>query len=250
MQKALFISDIHLGAKYIEEPRKHEDRICCFLKEIGAGASDIFLLGDILDYWFEYKNVVPQGYIRFFGTLASLADSGVNITWLTGNHDIWLFDYLRNEIGINVIDKPYITKVINGQKFILSHGDRIGGEGIGFKLICKFFRNRICQRLYAAIHPRWTIPFAHRWSNGSRKNHSSSNDSDDSVIRKYILSNSLDVLRENPDTEYIIMGHHHIVMDQRLPGSSTRVIVLGDWIDKFTYAVFDGQNLRLHKYHS
>ena len=124
--KVLFLSDLHLGANYIANSRAHENRVVDFLRHEGSDADHIYLLGDVLDYWYEYRTVVPRGFVRFFGELARLADSGVKITWMTGNHDIWLFDYLRDEIGMEVIDAPFIIREIGGQRFLLAHGDRIG----------------------------------------------------------------------------------------------------------------------------
>lgn len=141
--KVLFLSDLHLGADYIVDHRAHERRVVDFLRAEGRGADHIYLLGDVLDYWFEYRAVVPRGFVRFFGELARLSDSGVKITWMTGNHDIWLFDYLRDELGIEVVDAPFIIRDICGKRFLLAHGDRIGHASAGFKLICSLFRNRV-----------------------------------------------------------------------------------------------------------
>ena len=158
-----FISDLHLGATYLKNPRSYEQRVVRWLESIRDDAAELYMLGDILDYWYEYKTVVPRGYIRFFGALASLADSGVKIYWFIGNHDIWLFDYLKNEIGLTVID-GWITKEIAGKKFFMSHGDGLGKLKPTFRLMRGMFRNKVCQKLYSAIHPRWTIPFALNWS--------------------------------------------------------------------------------------
>ena len=125
MPRTYFISDIHLGALYIKNRRSHERRIVAWLDTIADDADELYLVGDILDYWYEYRTVVPRGYVRFFGALARLADKGVRITWLIGNHDIWLFDYLRHEIGINIIDGA-IRADIGGHSFFISHGDALG----------------------------------------------------------------------------------------------------------------------------
>lgn len=246
--KVLFISDIHLGARYIADRHAHEARVTDFLRREGSDADHIYLLGDILDYWFEYRNVVPRGFIRFFGALAVLSDSGVKITWMTGNHDIWLFDYLRDELRIEVIDAPFVIRKIDNRRFILAHGDRIGRTSAGFRLICSLFRNKVCQRLYAGLHPRITVPFATAWSNSSRKSKS------DQAGRK----EHIDAIIEDADklavatagTDIIVMGHHHIPLDLKLPQSETRLIVLGDWIENDTYAVFDGNDISIRKYSS
>lgn len=245
--KVLFLSDLHLGANYIANSRAHESAVCKFLKEKDKDADHIYLLGDVLDYWYEYRNVVPHGYVRFFGTLASLSDNGVKITWLTGNHDIWLFDYLKNEIGIEIVDAPYINRHIGNKTFVLAHGDRIGESNLSFRLLCSLFRSKICQKLYSGIHPRWTVPFAHKWSSNSRYSHQLADD-DEMQHSKTILEDVRNLLKAQPDADFVIIGHHHIIMDEMITGTKSRLIVLGDWIDKFSYAEFDGESLTLHKY--
>ncbi|MDE5810962.1 MAG: UDP-2,3-diacylglucosamine diphosphatase, partial [Muribaculaceae bacterium] len=166
-KKIYFISDLHLGATYDNQSRAKERGVVDWLQSIEDDVSELYMLGDVLDYWFEYRTVVPRGYIRFFGQLARMVDRGVKITWMIGNHDIWLFDYLRDEIGITVVDGS-LEKELNGLKFYMAHGDGVGRLPLGFRFIRSVFRNRVCQKLYSAIHPRWTIPFAHRWSTHSR----------------------------------------------------------------------------------
>lgn len=245
--KILFLSDLHLGADYIADHRAHERLVTDFLEREGSSASHIYLLGDILDYWYEYRHVVPKGFIRFFATLANLADNGVKITWLTGNHDIWLFGYFRSELGIDVVDAPYIERTIRGKNFILAHGDRIGHQSLGFRMICSLFRNRLCQRLYSSLHPGITVPFAKRWSRSSRKSGRELDPSSPHFIKR-IEKDAAELARLHPATDYIIEGHHHIALEKRLDQSATTLIVLGDWIDKYTYAEFDGTNIILKKF--
>jgi len=246
--KILFVSDIHLGAKYIADPHGHERRVVDFLRREGSDADHIYMLGDILDYWFEYHDVVPRGFIRFFGELAALSDSGVKITWMTGNHDIWLFDYLRAELNIEVIDAPYIQRAIAGHNFILAHGDRIGQTSVGFRFICSLFRNRVCQRLYAAIHPRLTVPFAKAWSKSSRSVKGRNDEISQKSHIDRIVENVDSLASAYPGTDYFVMGHHHFPLDRPMPHSEARLIVLGDWIDNDTYAVFDGSDIKIRKY--
>ena len=246
--KILFISDIHLGARYVTDHRAHEARIVDFLRREGSAADHIYLLGDILDYWFEYRDVVPRGYIRFFGELAALSDAGVGITWLTGNHDIWLFDYLRDELRIEVVDAPYISREIGDSRFILAHGDRIGHASAGFRFICSVFRNRICQKLYAALHPRITVPFAKAWSDSSRSGKGEATETQRDNHIKILIGDADRLALDNPGTDIAVMGHHHIPLDTHLPQSGARLIVLGDWIDKDPYAVYDGKDISLRKY--
>lgn len=244
MDKAYFISDVHLGAKYIPDARAHELRIVEFLRSLPSDTTHLFLLGDILDYWYEYRTVVPRGYVRFFGEIARLSDAGVKITWMTGNHDIWLFDYLSSELGIEVIDAPLIERQLAGKKIIMGHGDRIGERSLGFRFICSLFRNKICQKLFASIHPRWTVPFAHKWSAGSRKEEGEHDKQhEDRVIR---LGES--IVEKAPNTDYIIIGHHHIEMEHKLT-NRTNLIVLGEWINLCSYAVISNEEpLRLERF--
>lgn len=133
-----FISDLHLGATYLPSTREKERKLVNFLMSIKDSASELYLMGDILDYWFEYRTVVPRGYIRFFGALALLADNGVKITWFIGNHDIWLFDYLSSEIGLTIVDGIQIRDIL-GSKFLLTHGDGVGKLKRGFRIIRSVF---------------------------------------------------------------------------------------------------------------
>ena len=158
-----FLSDFHLGARYFDSPLDNERRVVAFLDSIKDSAKEIYLLGDILDYWYEYRYVVPRGFTRFFGKIAELSDLGVKIYWFIGNHDIWIFDYLPSELGITVVDGP-LVKDISGKRFFLDHGDAVGKRKLSFRILRSVFRNKVCQKLYAAIHPRWTIPFALGWS--------------------------------------------------------------------------------------
>lgn len=239
-----FISDLHLGASYIANHRAHEARVTAFLDSIASNATELYLLGDVLDYWYEYRTVVPRGYVRFFGVLARMADAGVRITWLTGNHDIWLFDYLRDEIGLEVVDAPYVVREFDGRRFILAHGDRIGTRKASFRFICHLFRNRLCQKLYSAIHPRWTVGLAHGWSSASRKSSGYVPVGIETVVEREADTLALAV----PGTDYVVLGHHHIAHQARLPQSGAELIVLGDWIDKDTYACWDGKTLRLESF--
>lgn len=232
-----FISDLHLGARYIADPRAHQQRVVNFLHSIAADATELYLVGDVLDYWFEYRTAVPRGYVRFFGALAALADAGVKITWLTGNHDIWLFDYLRTEIGMEVIDSPWVERTIAGKRFIIGHGDRIGRRSAGFRFICSLFRNRLLQWLYSGIHPRWTIPFAHLWSSSSRRSRYGIAD-----FEAHANQVEQDVATL-PQADFVVLGHHHIVVDRQT--AHGRLIVLGDWIDHCSYGQFDGSTFTL-----
>jgi UDP-2,3-diacylglucosamine hydrolase len=245
-KKIYFISDLHLGATYLPHPLENERKVVRFLNSIADDADELIMLGDILDYWYEYRTVVPRGYTRFFGALANLADKGVKITWFLGNHDIWLFNYLSTEIGLTVVDGTQIRD-INGKRFLLAHGDGVGKLPIGFRIIRSIFRNKICQFFYSAIHPRWTIPFAHRWSAHSRRfvEETPQFEGEDN---EPLLNFSREYLAQSDNTiNYFVFGHRHILIDYPLTPTS-RTIILGDWIHHYSYGVFDGQNFSLHKF--
>lgn len=244
---AYFISDLHLGARTIPDRRRHEARVVRFLDSIADDCGELFLLGDILDYWFEYRTVVPRGYVRFFGALARLADRGVKITWFIGNHDIWLFDYLRDEIGITVGDGSLIRE-IDGKKFYLAHGDQVGKRPLGFRIIQKLFRNRFCQMLYAAIHPRWTVGFAHWWSASNRD----FGHRPEPVFRGMDTEPQAIFAREylrdvDPDINYFVFGHTHVAVNEPL-SPACRFVILGDWIWHDTYGVYDEENFKIQQF--
>ncbi|MCM1355674.1 MAG: UDP-2,3-diacylglucosamine diphosphatase [Staphylococcus sp.] len=236
-----FISDLHLGASYIADPRAHERRVVDFLRSIAPRCRRLILLGDILDYWWEYRSVVPRGFTRFFGALAELADAGVEITWFKGNHDIWIFDYLPSEIGLTVHDGIMVTE-FDGHRFLLEHGDGVGKLPWSFRRLRSLFRNRTAQRLFAAIHPRWTIGFAHSWSSHSRKQggYTPSEKAGDNLIG---FARDYNATHPDRKIDYFIFGHCHVLLRQPL-AEGGEVVILGDWITRFSYAVWDGTELK------
>ena len=246
MKKVYFISDVHLGAGTINNHLDHERRVVRFLDSIKHDASALYLLGDIIDFWFEYKTVVPRGFTRFLGKIAELTDMGVEVHWFTGNHDIWLFDYLPKEVGAIVHHKS-ITKEIMGKKFFLAHGDGLGDDSLGYKFMHRFFRNKLCQKLFSGIHPRWSVALAHYWSNKSRQ----SNECIPQFMgedKEHLLIFSRELLKKE-DYDYLVFGHRHIMLDMMLTKQS-RVVILGDWINHFSYGVFDGEDFFLEQFES
>lgn len=247
MKKAYFISDAHLGASYISDKRASEMRVVRFLDSIKADAAELYLLGDILDYWYEYKNVVPRGHIRFLGKLAELADSGVRIVWFTGNHDVWLFDYLTNEIGLTVV-KGYRQMSILGTQFLLSHGDDVGYQRLSYRITRKVFHNRVCQWLYAGVHPRLTFPIATSWSQHNRVTRSvEQEEKAKEVCCQRLMDFSNSYAAEHPEVVHFVYGHIHLARQVEL-GEGRNMTVLGDWIDQYTYASFDGEKVELRHF--
>lgn len=244
MKPVYFLSDLHLGAKYLPDQHAAERRVVDFLLQECMGASDVYLMGDVLDYWYEYRTVVPRGYVRFFGALARLVDAGVKVHWFIGNHDIWLFDYVRDEIGVEVVD-GYVTRDILGKKFFLSHGDGVGKLSPGFRFIRWMFRNPVCQKMYSAIHPRWTIPFAHAWSSSNRAFDKYHTEHFEGVDKEPQAVFALDYLRNvDPSINYFVFGHRHVLADVPLT-PTCQLVILGDWISQFSYGRFDGKTFDL-----
>lgn len=240
-----FISDLHLGAAYFMDPRLHEKAVTAWLRQIAPTARRLYLVGDILDYWYEYRHVVPRGYVRFFGALAELADSGVEVTWLIGNHDIWIFDYLPSELGIRVVD-GVLHEEIDGKRFVISHGDGLGRIPTGMRVIRTLFRNRLCQRMFAAVHPRWTVGLAYRWSSYNRRRHHTGPKAPAPVIDPLVQwVESQQLSHPTPPVDYYVFGHYHTVVDRQVAGA--RMIVLGDWITNMSFGTFDGENFTLHR---
>lgn len=245
-KKIYFISDLHLGAKTLESPLETEKRVVKWLDSVKDSASAIYLLGDILDYWFEYRCVVPRGYTRFFGKIAELTDSGVEVHWFIGNHDIWIFDYLPKELGIILHKTSYITEIC-GKRFYMGHGDGEGRRPLGFLFLRSFFRNKLCQKLYSAIHPWWTVPFAHGWSSTSRKSAGCepkfANDDKNPLVE---FAEEYNQKAENK-VDYFIFGHQHLLFKRPLK-SGGEIILTGDWIKLCSYAEFDGFTIELKQF--
>ena len=238
--KTYFISDLHLGASYLDT-RLCEQRIIDWLNTIKHDAKRIILLGDILDYWFEYRHVVPRGYVRFLGKIAELSDSGIEIHWFTGNHDIWIFDYLPAELGI-IVHRTHTTLDIDGHRFFLSHGDEVGKRKWSFRFLQSLFRNKVAQWCYSWIHPDLTMILAHKWSSSSRKkNDKKGEERFRGEKNEPLVQFAKEYIKEN-DVEYLIFGHRHILLDLMLTRNN-RMVILGDWIKHFSYATFDGNNL-------
>jgi UDP-2,3-diacylglucosamine hydrolase len=244
-KKIYFISDFHLGVPNDTDSRKREDKIVSWLNSIKHDAQILYLMGDVFDYWFEYKEVVPRGYVRLLGKLAELSDAGVEMHYFTGNHDMWVFDYLPKEIGLQIHRAP-IQKEYNGKKFFLGHGDGLGPGDFGYKFIKKVFANKLAQWLFARVHPNTGIGLMKFFS---RKSRIATGTSDDVYLgddKEWLMIFSREVLQKE-HYDYFIFGHRHMPLDKQLNGQS-RYINLGEWINHFTYAVFDGQELLLKKF--
>jgi UDP-2,3-diacylglucosamine hydrolase len=242
-KKIFFLSDLHLGMHPEDESLEREKKVVQWLDSIYRDASEIYLLGDTFDYWYEYKRVVPRGFTRFLGKIAEITDSGVKVYMFTGNHDVWIFDYLPKEIGVEIFRKP-IAREYSGKKFYIAHGDGLGPGQRGFKLLKWLFTNKIAQWLYARLHPNATIAFAKRWSKKSRYAKGVSVDFL-GVEKEYLILHARDVL-EKEHFDYFIFGHRHLPLEYDL-NETSKLFYLGDWIENFSYAVFDGVSFEFRK---
>ena len=232
-----FVSDVHLGSGDVAEQRRVERLFLDFLKRIEKDAETLYLVGDIFDFWFEYKEVVPKGFVRVLGRLAELSDKGIKIVMLTGNHDMWVGDYLTQECGITIYTKPQIFKVA-GKELLVAHGDNINIKWRPMlRLMNKMFRSTGLRKFVSRIiHPDRFVRFGKWWSGKSRKSHSMEQITPSSL--GFLIDYARDYKQANPETDYILFGHMHYAHDHNSDG--LRVLFLSDWEQQCpTYAVLD-----------
>lgn len=240
--KIFFLSDAHLGYPGWEESIDREKKLVDFLDLISHEAKAIYLLGDIFDFWYEYSYVVPKGYARLLGKLAEICDRGIAVHFFTGNHDIWAYSYLEEEIGLRVHRNAMITEIGN-KRFFLSHGDGTDHTDRKFLFLKKLFTNRSLQWLFSRLHPNFAFRLARGWSRRSRIIHGSEDfRGEDEPMVVFSRENLL-----GEDLDFIIFGHRHCPVDYPL-NNRTRMVILGDWITHFTYGVYDGEKFELKKY--
>lgn len=243
-----FASDMHFGSDAFENPLELERRFVRWLDRIQEDAAALYLLGDVFDFWFEYKEVVPRGFTRFLGKIAGMCDAGIEIHFFTGNHDIWVKDYLPRETGVILHREPLRTQ-IGGKTFYLAHGDGLGDNSRSFRLIRSIFHNRLCQILFGSLHPRWGVGFGYAWSKHSRKKKTVDPAPCFGENKEHLVCYAREYIRAHPDTDYLIFGHRHILLDLTLSPQS-RMMIIGDWLQYFSYAVFDGETLSLKQFES
>ena len=241
-KKIYFLSDFHLGAPDYNSSLVREKKVVAFLESIRHDAAEIFIVGDIFDFWYEYRKVVPKGYVRLLGKLAELSDAGIAIHVFVGNHDMWMSGYFEKELNIPVYHHP-LSFTWNNKKFYIGHGDGLGPADHGYKFIKKVFRNPVCQWLFGQLHPTWGIGLANYFSRKSREKTGSSDETFLGENNEWLVIYSKEVLQKE-HYDYFIFGHRHLPLDIKLADNS-RYINLGDWIRTFTYAVFDGNEVGL-----
>lgn len=245
-KKIYFLSDFHLGAPNAADSLVREKKIIRFLDEICHDAKAIFIVGDLFDFWYEYKKVVPKGYVRILGKMAEITDSGIPIHFFVGNHDMWMKDYFQQELNIPVYFEPHPFEFY-GKKFLVGHGDGLGPGDHGYKFIKKIFRNGFSQWLFGILPPYIGMGIAHYFS---RKSRAQTGQTDEVFLgedKEWLIIYCREVLQKEY-YDYMIFGHRHLPIDCQLNDKS-RYINLGDWIKYFSYAVFDGKELEL-KYYS
>ena len=243
--KTYFLSDFHLGAPNAAASLVREKKIVAFLDEIKIEAAQIFIVGDLFDFWYEYKKVVPKGYVRILGKLAELTDAGIAVHFFVGNHDMWMKDYFEKELNIPVYFDPK-EFTINNKQFLIGHGDGLGPNDKGYKVIKKVFRNKICQWLFGILPPRVGIGIADFFSRKSRAKTGSTNEIFLGEEKEWLVIYCKEVLQKQ-HYDYFVFGHRHLPLDIKL-NENSKYINLGDWIKYFTYAVFDGENTTLEYY--
>lgn len=246
-KRVYFLSDAHLGVPDHASSLIREKKLIAFLDAIKHDAHEIFVVGDLFDFWFEYRKVVPKGFVRILGKLAELTDAGIPIHFFVGNHDMWMNGYFEAELNIPVHYEPR-SYVFNGKKFLVGHGDGLGPGDHGYKFLKKIFRNPICQFLFGIIPPALGMSIANYSSRGSRAATGSSDDVFLGEDKEWLVQYCKDYLQTG-HKDYFIFGHRHLPLDITLSDNS-RYVNLGDWIKYFTYAVFDGNELHLKTYNA
>lgn len=244
-KKVYFASDFHLGVPDKASSIEREKRICAWLDEISKDAAQIYLVGDIFDVWFEYRNVVPKGYTRFLGKLAELRDKGIPIDIFTGNHDLWMHGYFQEELNIPV-HHDVIERTFNGKKFVIAHGDGLGPGDFGYKILKVILRNPISQWLYRRIHPDTGVGVAGWFSRLGPKHFTAEEHPFYGPDKEWLVKYSYKRLKDE-HFDYFIYGHRHVAIEYPLTENSL-YINLGDWIQFFSYAVFDGEKTTLQFY--
>ncbi len=244
-KKIYFLSDFHLGAPDYASSLEREKRVVRFLDEIKKDAAVIFILGDLFDFWFEYKKVVPKGFVRILGKLAELTDSGITIHFFVGNHDMWMNGYFEKELNIQVYYEPQEFE-FNGKKFLIGHGDGLGPGDHRYKFMKKVFRNQFSQKLFGMLHPSTGIGIADYFS---RKSRAAAGKKDEQFLgeeKEWLIVFAKEMLQRQ-HIDFFIFGHRHLPIVHKLDDKSV-YINLGDWIKYNSYAIFEDGAVDLKYY--
>ncbi|MCB2407250.1 UDP-2,3-diacylglucosamine diphosphatase [Hymenobacter lucidus] len=243
-RKVYFASDFHLGAPDAARSAERERKIVRWLDQISADAAAVYLVGDIFDFWFEYRHAIPKGFIRLQGKLAELTDAGIEVTFFTGNHDMWMFDYFTKELNIPILRNP-VSQRIGSQEFHIGHGDGLGPKDHVYKVLKRIFASPVAQWLFARLHPNFGIGLANKWSRHSRIQNGAADEKyfgDDEWLLVYCRE-----LEQQHHHDYYVFGHRHLPLDVPVTPHS-RYVNLGEWVNYCSYAVYDGQKLELRHF--
>lgn len=252
--KIYFASDFHLGIPDHDSSLEREKLLVAWLSMVEKDADELYLMGDIFDFWFEYKTVIPRGFARLFGKLAELTDKGIPVYLFRGNHDIWAFDYLNKELGIQ-LHRKYVIREWNGKKFFLSHGDGLGPGDSGYKFLKRVFEFKPNQWLFRWLHPdigtRLALYFSRksRYANILKDKRLLEEQGKFDLSTERLYAFALDQVRQTPEIDYYIFGHRHFPGHVDLPGGK-HYINLGDWISNYSYALVDENGLSLFTFKS
>ncbi len=244
-KKVYFLSDFHLGVPDHASSLEREKKIVSFLDQSKKDAAMVFIVGDLFDFWFEYRKVVPKGYVRILGKLAELTDNGIPVHFFVGNHDMWMSGYFEKELNIPVFFENQ-TYVFNDKKFLIGHGDGLGPGDYGYKFIKKIFRNPICKFLFGLLPPYFGVSLANYFSKSSRTMTGTADEKFLGEENEWLVVYCKEQLKQN-HFDYFVFGHRHLPIDFTLNDKS-RYVNLGDWIKYDSYAEFDGVTLHLKRY--
>lgn len=239
MKNIFFFSDVHFGLQDTRREKEKEQRVLTFLDHVHRNGEQLFILGDLFDYWFEYKYVIPRGYHHILSKLSHMVESGIRIHYVAGNHDFWLKDFFPNDLGIPVYKEPFgIT--LRGKRFYLHHGDGLALNDTGYRILKTILRHPVSIFLYSLLHPDWTAPIAHGSSKTSREYTGQKDYGETDGMKRF----ATETMAEGYDA--VILGHRHRPIVEAI-GNGT-YINLGDWITYNTYAEFDGTTLQLKEW--
>jgi UDP-2,3-diacylglucosamine hydrolase len=242
VKKVYFASDMHFGHPNHKEAFFREKLFVEWLDEIKSDAAEIYLVGDVFDFWYEYRKVAPRGFTRFLGKIAEITDSGIPVHFFTGNHDVWVFDYLPTETGVILHTEPFETEIM-GKKFYIAHGDGLGPGDLSFRLLKIAFNSKILQFLFSRLHPNFAFWIGHSWSNSSRYSKGLEPLPYQGDDKELLYLHSIQVLQKQ-HFDYLVYGHRHLVVNKPISESS-QFIILGDWLWNFSFGVFDGNSFEL-----
>ena len=245
MKKTYFISDAHLGIPGGESSRVREDKLVKWLEQIAPTAQTVYLVGDLFDFWHDYKTVVPRGFVRFLGQLARMRDAGIEIILFVGNHDLWMYGYFTEELGIPILRAPIQVRIGN-HDFFIGHGDGLAPNDTGYKIMKKVFTNKLCQWAFRWLHPDFGIKLALAASKGSRNSLHEREFRWNGEESEWLVQYCYRKISQGIVPDFFVFGHRHINVDWQLSGAKSRYINLGDWLFFYSWAEYDGKDLTYH----